>query len=582
MLGENWPWARFAETKWAALWAWFDRSVRGYRAKPRDRAIPALAWEIPNFLGHKKVDLDVHFDRRPRARAARVTARAKMKVHIGFFCVALLAAAPAAARVQTQIELSAHDYALLSRITWGASESDARELKRLGPAAWLDHQLHPGASDRLPRDAQDQINALTLLSEPLPDLVRHERQQAQARNAITDPTQRAAADAAYQQSLNDVVNQARTRAILRDLYASDQLREQMVWFWMNHFNVFQYKDDVRLLIGDFEERAIRPHALGRFRDLLEATLRHPAMLRYLDNAQNAAGHINENYARELMELHTVGVNGGYTQADVQALAHILTGVGIDENPNPPALRPGLQSQLIRDGLFEFNPTRHDFGAQTFLGVTIASGGYDQVRRALDMLARRPATAHFISQQLAMYFMGGAPAGDVVEHMAATFERTDGDIARVLATLFNSREFTASLDRGVVKDPMHYAISAVRLAYNDRVVRNTAPVQNWLTRMGEGLYNHDTPDGYPLSSTAWLGPGQLDIRFEIASALGGGSAGLFHTTAGDEPAFPNLRNSLFYTAIEPTLRQPTQAGLAQATSQQDWNVFFLCSPDFMMR
>jgi uncharacterized protein (DUF1800 family) len=505
-----------------------------------------------------------------------------MKFVLACLCATMLAICAVNVAEALPAGLSAHDYALLNRITWGANETDAHELKRLGAADWLAHQLHPGAAEGLPSAAQSQIDALTSLSRSLPDLVRDERQQAQARASITDPVQRATADAAYQQAINDIANQARTRAILRDLYAEDQLREQMVWFWMNHFNVFQFKDDVRVMIGDFEERAIRPHALGRFRDLLEATLRHPAMLRYLDNAQNAAGHINENYGRELMELHTLGVNGGYTQADVQTLAHILTGVGVDEAPSPPRLRPELQGELIRDGLFEFNPARHDFDAKTFLGVAIPRGGYDQVRRALDLLARSPATAHFISAQLATYFMGDAPAGTVVERMATTFERSGGDIADVLDTLFRSREFAASLERGVVKDPMHYAISAVRLAYDDRVILNAAPIQSWLTRMGEGLYNHETPDGYALTSNAWLGPGQLDIRFEIASALGSGAAGLFHTAAADEPAFPNLRNALFYTAIEPTLRQPTETGLAQATSQQDWNVIFLCSPDFMMR
>src|SRR5471032_1519365 len=124
----------------------------------------------------------------------------------------------------------------------------------------------------------------------------------------------------------------------------------MTWFWANHFNVHMRKSDVRAMLGDYEERAIRPHALGRFRDLLEATLRHPAMLRYLDNAQNAAGHVNENYAREIMELHTLGVGSGYTQQDVQELARCLTGLGIDAKPEDPRLKPELQPQLVRDGL----------------------------------------------------------------------------------------------------------------------------------------------------------------------------------------------------------------------------------------
>src|SRR3984893_5604528 len=154
---------------------------------------------------------------------------------------------------------------------------------------------------------------------------------------MTDVDQKAAAQQAVQQAMNDIAKQAATRSILRALYAPDQLRERMSWFWFNHFNVHQYKANLRVLVGDYEDKAIRAHALGRFRDLLEATLRHPAMLRYLDNADNAAGHINENYAREIMELHTMGVCSGYTQKDVEELARVLTGVGIDANPENPKL-----------------------------------------------------------------------------------------------------------------------------------------------------------------------------------------------------------------------------------------------------
>src|SRR6202012_14307 len=164
------------------------------------------------------------------------------------------------------------------------------------------------------------------------------------------------------------------------------LQEQLTWFWFNHFNVHQYKANLRAMVGDYEETAIRPHALGRFRDLLEATLRHPAMLRYLDNADNAAGHINENYAREIMELHTMGVGSGYTQKDVQELARILTGVGISTKPEPPRLKPEWRKLYIRDGLFEFNPARHDFGDKEFLGHKIKGSGFAEVEQALDLIA----------------------------------------------------------------------------------------------------------------------------------------------------------------------------------------------------
>ena len=173
--------------------------------------------------------------------------------------------------------------------------------------------------------------------------------QAKSANQVADPDQKKAAQQVYQQAMNERMKQAASRSILHALYAPDQLRQRMTWFWFNHFNVHQYKSNLRILIGDYEEHAIRAHALGKFRDLLVATLRHPAMLRYLDNTDNAAGHLNENYAREIMELHTMGVGSGYTQADVEALARILTGVGIDVKPEEPKLKPELQSQLVARG-----------------------------------------------------------------------------------------------------------------------------------------------------------------------------------------------------------------------------------------
>jgi uncharacterized protein (DUF1800 family) len=338
------------------------------------------------------------------------------------------------------------------------------------------------------------------------------------------------------------------------------------------------------MIGDYEDQAIRPNALGRFRTLLEATLRHPAMLRYLDNDQNAVGHINENYAREIMELHTLGVGSGYTQKDVQELARILTGVGVDLSPNPPNIKPAYRDLYVRAGLFAFNPNRHDFGDKVFLGHTIHGSGFGEVEQALDILARQPATARHVSLELATYFMGDAPPASVVDRMANTFQRSDGDIAQVLRTLFRSREFDASLGHDF-KDPMHYALSAVRLAYDDRVILNTGPIQGWLNRMAEGLYNHETPDGYPMISAAWDGPGQMAVRFEIARQIGSGSAGLFKPDgqgAADHPAFPQLQNALYFQGLSQTLGAPTLAALSQSTSPQDWNTLFLSSPEFMRR
>jgi len=480
--------------------------------------------------------------------------------------------------------LTAHDLALVNRITWGASPSAVADIQKRGAEPWLSRQLHPAPTDQLPPEAQAEIDALPVGRMPLAALVVQMDAQNKAANQITDPDQKKAAQQAYNQAFNDLARQAATRSLLRDLYSPEQLKEQMTWFWFNHFSVFQGKRDIRAMVGDYEDQAIRPHALGRFRDLLEATLRHPAMLRYLDNDQNAVGHINENYAREIMELHTLGVGAGYTQKDVQELARILTGVGVDLSPNPPNLKPAYLGLYVREGLFEFNPNRHDFGDKVFLGHTIRGSGFGEVEQALDILARDPATARHVSLQLATYFMGDDPPAPLVARMSDAFRRSDGDIAQVLGVLFHSLEFDASLGHKF-KDPAHYAVSAVRLAYDDRVILNTGPIQGWLNRLAEGLYNRETPDGYSMVAAAWDGPGQLATRFEIARQIGSGSAGLFRPDikgAVDQPAFPQIQNALYFGGLSQTLGAPTRVALSQAASPQDWNTLFLSSPEFMRR
>ncbi len=497
--------------------------------------------------------------------------------------IVVLAAGPALAAPPA---LSSGDIALINRVTWGADPSAAAAFAAMGRERWLERQLHPSASDTLPPAVQAQIDAVP--QEPLIKQLADLDAQNKTANAITDPDQKKAAQTAYQGAMTAIAKQAAARDILRDLYSPDQLQEQMTWFWFNHFNVHQYKANLRLMVGDYEDRAIRPHALGRFRDLLEATLRHPAMLRYLDNADNAAGHINENYAREIMELHTMGVGSGYTQKDVQELARILTGVGIDANPEGPKLKPDHAGDLVRDGLFEFNPNRHDYGDKVFLGHTIKGSGkgsgFGEVEQALDILSREPATATHICHQLAVYFVSDSPPPALVDRMAHTFQHTDGDIAAMLDTMFRSPEFKASLGTRF-KDPMHYAISAVRLAYDDKVILNTNPIQGWLGRMAEGLYNHETPDGYSMAEDAWNGPGQMALRFEIARQIGSGGDGLFKPDqpgATDQPGYPTLRNALYYNGLSDTLAKPTLTALGQAASPQEWNTLFLSSPEFMRR
>jgi uncharacterized protein (DUF1800 family) len=494
--------------------------------------------------------------------------------------------------------------ALLDRLTWGLNEPTLALAGR-SPDRWLDDQLRAKADAPLPPAAQAQIDALRISHEPLAQLVVEMDAQNKANATITDTAQKQLAVTAYQKALNGLGDEAATRSLLRDLYSPAQLREQMTWFWFNHFNVQANKRDIRAMVGDYEDQAIRAHALGRFRDLLEATLRHPAMLRYLDNDQNAANHINENYAREIMELHTMGVGSGYSQKDVQELARILTGVGVDLKPDAPKMKPALQPLYIRAGLFEFNPARHDFGDKLFLSHTIKGSGYAEVEQALDLIAASPATAHHVSAQLAAYFMGDSVPPALVDRMAVSFHASKGDIPHVLRTLFHSREFKASLGTGF-KDPVHYAVSAVRLAYGGRVILNTTPIRGWLNRMGEGLYAHETPDGYPMNSAAWTGPGQMAVRFEIAHQIGYNGTGLFTPPAlaaaatpamdmmaaapavppapapAPPPIVPQIRTASWFAELNRPVRPATRDALAAAASPREWNALFLSSPDFMRR
>ena len=531
----------------------------------------------------------------------------------------MAAAAPMMAAAQPS--LTPHDLMLLNRVTWGATPADAAEMQKLGPRRWLERQLHPSMDDGLPQGVQAVIAELPAVKEPMAQVLEESQairpgnfgkakrpaEAAAAMSGMTgmagaggmggmtgasgmaganpdDAAQRQALAVAYKQYLAYRHHDAIVVSLMRDIYSQNQLLEQMTWFWFNHFNVFSHKRDIRAMLVDYENGSIRPHALGKFRDLLEATLRHPAMLRYLDNEQNAAGKINENYARELMELHTLGVGSGYTQNDVQELARILTGVGVDEKGEDPQLPPELKPLYVRQGVFVFNPKRHDFGDKLFLGHHIKGSGFAEVEQALDILSREPATARHISRQLATYFVGDNPPPALVERLAQTFQRSDGDIAEVLRALFESKEFDASLGTQF-KDPMHYVISAARLEYADKPVININPMIGWLGRLSEAPYDHETPDGYPLDSGAWNGPGQLAARFEIARDMAAGQQAFF-TPPNRHPegvaAQPEIRPVVQQVSLDGSLGPPTKAVLGQASTPLEWNALFLSSPEFMRR
>lgn len=538
-----------------------------------------------------------------------------MKLRSTFLAILVPVALSPAALAAPPIS-SNENLALVNRLTWGET-AQGDTLDGLSARAWLERQLHPGADDGLPAPVQAMIAGMEISQKPLEQIAAETRE---LQLAVRDARQQGGGDKAdlkdiikpYRQKLTSLAVQAQARSLLRDLYSKNQLKEQLTWFWMNHFNVFARKAEVAALVGDYEETAIRPHALGKFRDLLAATAFHPAMIQYLDNQQNAADKINENYAREIMELHTMGVGSGYSQQDVQELARILTGVGVNLSgkPRPFAAlaRADYRTDVGRGGLFEFVPRRHDYGDKQFLGHTIKGSGLDEVNQAIDILAREPATARHVSRQLAQYFCCDAPSDALVEAMATTWKRSDGDIAAVLKTLFDSREFNRSLGTKF-KDPMHYAISAVRALYGDQVIQNPLPLLAWLNRMGEPLYGHETPDGYAMTAAAWSGPGEMTTRFEVAQQIGAGAANLFRPIdpemlanlranlqnnpeanlqmilqpgAGPKAPPPLLQQTAYYAAMTPTLSPATSQAIAQGTSQADRNMLFLSSPEFMRR
>lgn len=467
----------------------------------------------------------------------------------------------------------------LSRVSFGLDSASVADYRRLGRERFLDRQLHPH-DVTLPPPIAAEIAALAVTHADPEHWIVDVNARYKVINAMADGPDKEQARKTLNDKGNKLAYEAIRRDLLRAVYSPAQLQEEMIWFWLNHFSVFQSKANLRWLVGDYEERAIRPHAFGHFKELVLVTLEHPAMLQYLDNNQNAAGHVNENYARELLELHTLGVDGGYAQQDVQNLARVLTGVGINVG-DAPKLKPEWQRLYLRKGAFEFNPARHDFGGKSLLGRTVEGKGFAEVEDAVNLIVAQPACARFISRKLAIYFIADNPPPALVERMAQTFMRSDGDIAAVLRTLFLSRELDAALG-GKFKDPMRFVVSAVRFAYDGRPISNTRPMFNWLNSLGEASYGHQTPDGYPLTEINWASSGQMSRRFEIARAIGAGNAGLFDPedgTAASGTGFPQLSNRLYFEAIEPFLAARTKDALTRANSQQEWNTFLLSSPDF---
>jgi uncharacterized protein (DUF1800 family) len=331
-----------------------------------------------------------------------------------------------------------------------------------------------------------------------------------------------------------VINELQQGKLLRALYSERQLLEVMTDFWFNHFNIYLNKDADQYLVTAYERDVIRPHALGKFKDLLVATAQSPAMLFYLDNwvsmgpksaaalAANknkpgqAASGLNENYGREVMELHTLSVNGGYTQHDVTELARVLTG--------------WTMQPLEQGAAFQFDAKKHEPGDKIVLGKTIPENGVNEGMQALDMLAHDPNTARFISKKLAMRFVADDPPAALVDRLAQKFLATDGDIREVLRTLFKSPEFwSAKTYRAKVKTPFEFVISSLRATGTD--LNNAGPAVGILNRMGMPLYQMVPPTGYSMTASTWMNSEALIDRMNYALALSNGQVGGTNFDAG---------------------------------------------------
>lgn len=533
---------------------------------------------------------------------------------------------------------------VLNRLSFGPRPGDIETVKRIGVEHWIHQQLNPDSIAESP-GLEQRVGAMrTLRQTPVELFTEYQLPLRQ----IPKDNQGARKDARRESRV--VIDEALEARIIRAIESRRQLREVMTAFWFNHFNVFAGKGLCHLWTGVYEEDAIRPHVLGRFRDLLGATAKHPAMLFYLDNWQNTAPGapgvhgkfegINENYARELMELHTLGVNGGYSQQDVIALAHILTGWGIAPRGNAMARRlnawmfrprgfaagflarrwnrPGPGAAMAgavhtRDGFF-FDPGRHDATDKSFLGHTIRGDGIEEGETALDILARSPATGNHLSFQLAQYFVADKPPPALVDRMARRYLTTDGNIREVLEIMVTSPEFWQRGHYAVkFKTPYEFVISAVRATGTP--VLNVRPLAGTMAQLGMPLYGCQTPDGYKNTQEAWLNPDAMMMRLSFATALGAGRLPLerpafdfagdrgvapegsaMRQAAGASPgAGPGIRagSAEVHRRMEAPdavqlamtlgdLFSPRTAAAVEAAPQQLHAPLVLGSPEFMMR
>jgi len=407
---------------------------------------------------------------------------------------------------------------LLNRTTFGPRPGDVDKVRRMGLRAFLDRQLHPERIDDSAVEAR--IATLPTLAMSSGELVEAFPPPKLARRATMED-----ASTTDPERPRRILIELAREEVWRAVYGERQLEEVMVQFWMNHFNIFAPKGADKWLLTSFERDTIRPRALGRFEDLLVATAKSPAMLFYLDNWLSAAPRaapadgplmrlarkrrngLNENYARELMELHTLGVDGGYTQQDVTEVARAFTGWTL--------FRPRKRPEFV------FASRIHDDGAKLVLGERIpAGGGIDDGMRVLHLLARHPSTARFISLELCQRFVADDPPPALVERARRRFLDTGGDIEAVLETILTAPEFySEAAYRSKMKAPIELVASALRAF--DADTDAGLPLLFFIGRMGQPMFQYQAPTGFPDRATTWIDPADLLVRMKFAAALATG-------------------------------------------------------------
>jgi uncharacterized protein (DUF1800 family) len=500
---------------------------------------------------------------------------------------------------------------VLGRLGYGPRPGDLERVRAKGLAAYIDGQLHP---ERLADDEIDRrleaFRTLTLSTEELADryflpalMERRERQRQAAGSGdqAAPPEQPRMSDTMREQQV--VLAELNQQKLLRAISSERQLQEVLVDFWFNHFNVFAGKGPTRIYLASYERDVIRPHALGKFRDLLGAVAESPAMLFYLDNWMSSRGigapgpsdapgiggperlgiggpqrpalprrptGLNENYARELLELHTLGVDGGYTQKDVVEVARAFTGWTI--------ARPR------RGGGFRFEPRFHDDGEKIVLGQRIGGGGKKDGDRVLDIVARHPSTARFIATKLARRFVSDEPPGSLVDRAAAKFRNTDGDIREVVRTIVTSPEFfSPAARRAKVKTPLEFVASAVRAT--GAGVANPLPLARALRDLGMPPYFCQPPTGYDDTAEAWVNTGALLNRMNFAVALADGTLRGVRVDAGRLAAGADgdsRRAAAARTLLAGQISAATAATLAKTDEPVKIVALVLGSPEFQRR